>query len=300
MPEFLENVRNRGEGIPDTTEPWRYFPLEVGNTWEYLNVQGNINRRYVEKDTIIGGYQFFIMVRQNFTTGGSPIGGANRIPLRFDTLTARVLTVSVDGHVPYYFECPFDLPFGVTELCNGQMIHIDGGYDRLLVFPRSIGDPDSVYTALKIMDNFVSDEYRFAADFGEVYHFCYECSTTGKGLQAVRLGGWDGQVYGELHFPPPVTSNEDWFSSATENNLEVWPNPARSSISLQLRLPEAAQVHVSVLDLLGREVLTWEGTIAGSEETIELDVRALATGSYIVRMHTANHISRGVLFTRVE
>src|SRR5690554_2785959 len=116
MPEFLENLRNRGEGIPDTTEPWRYFPLEVGNTWEYLDTEGRTLRRYIEKDTLIEDRIFFVFVGQNFAPSGQPLAFPIRRYLRFDTLTAYVMRPSVIGDVPH-IHCPFDLPFGIEAKC---------------------------------------------------------------------------------------------------------------------------------------------------------------------------------------
>jgi hypothetical protein len=58
--------------VPDTTEPRRYFPLEAGNTWEYLQTDGMIKRRYVEKDTVISDLSYFILNGQNFHSDGEP------------------------------------------------------------------------------------------------------------------------------------------------------------------------------------------------------------------------------------
>ena len=100
---------------------------------------------------------------------------------------------------------------------------------------------------------------------------------------------------------PYTVSNEAEFSNEWEIAIEaLWPNPARSSISLQLRLPEAGHVQVSVFDLLGREVLVWEDMIVTHRETIQLQLSELPTGSYIVRISSGNQIGGGVLFTRIE
>src|SRR5690554_4987215 len=41
-------TRPGGDVEPDTTSPWRYFPLHVGDAWEYYYYFGNGVRRRVD------------------------------------------------------------------------------------------------------------------------------------------------------------------------------------------------------------------------------------------------------------
>lgn len=64
-----------------------------------------------------------------------------------------------------------------------------------------------------------------------------------------------------------------------------FPNPSRSSITLQYMLPRAANVQVEVYDLLGRQIATfaYEEPSAGRVET-QVDVSQLASGTYFLRV----------------
>ena len=65
-----------------------------------------------------------------------------------------------------------------------------------------------------------------------------------------------------------------------------YPNPFNPVTSIRLDLPEAAQVQVSVFDLLGRQVLTpaavWLS--AGSSRSVAVDASSLPSGTYVYRV----------------
>jgi CSLREA domain-containing protein len=67
--------------------------------------------------------------------------------------------------------------------------------------------------------------------------------------------------------------------------LRVYPNPMRSSATVELSLKEGADVRVAVYDALGREVATLhEGTLHARETSWRLDGQALPSGLYLVHV----------------
>ncbi len=69
--------------------------------------------------------------------------------------------------------------------------------------------------------------------------------------------------------------------------LVLAPNPARGAVSVQIALPAAAEVRVSVVDLLGREVAVLaDGARAAGTHTLALAAARLAPGVYAVRLVT--------------
>lgn len=62
----------------------------------------------------------------------------------------------------------------------------------------------------------------------------------------------------------------------------AYPNPARTGVSLPLRVPVAQAVHVRMLDVLGREVLVTEVHADAGENLIRLDVGDLPSGAYVI------------------
>ncbi|HMB92693.1 MAG TPA: GEVED domain-containing protein [Rhodothermales bacterium] len=81
----------------------------------------------------------------------------------------------------------------------------------------------------------------------------------------------------------------------------AYPNPFNPSTTLRFDLPEDAEVHVEVFDLLGRQVLalTTERIGAGANQTLRLDASALASGLYLYRFTAqgarATHTATGRL-----
>ena len=66
--------------------------------------------------------------------------------------------------------------------------------------------------------------------------------------------------------------------------LALWPNPASSGAAVTLTLTEAAEVAVTVYDLLGRAVQTpLAGALAAGLHQTDVDVSRLAPGVYVVR-----------------
>jgi hypothetical protein len=75
-----------------------------------------------------------------------------------------------------------------------------------------------------------------------------------------------------------------------------YPNPFNPSTNIQFDLPQAADVQVSVMDILGREMISLPSQTmsAGSGQTIAIDGADLASGIYIYRV-----IARSANDTRV-
>lgn len=70
-------------------------------------------------------------------------------------------------------------------------------------------------------------------------------------------------------------------------DLAVWPNPARETARVQIRLSRAGPARVEVLDALGRRlVLVFEGTVTEGLADVPLSISALAPGRYYVRMES--------------
>ncbi|MDO7886078.1 M36 family metallopeptidase [Hymenobacter cheonanensis] len=73
----------------------------------------------------------------------------------------------------------------------------------------------------------------------------------------------------------------------TSASLEAYPNPAQDRLTVRTQLPSAAPMRVTVLDLLGKTVLSTTVPTAQMQQSgVELNTSHLATGLYIVRVAT--------------
>ncbi|MEM6785721.1 MAG: T9SS type A sorting domain-containing protein, partial [Bacteroidota bacterium] len=69
--------------------------------------------------------------------------------------------------------------------------------------------------------------------------------------------------------------------------LSVYPNPTAMGATVEIALPEAAEVRAEVFDLLGRRVaVLHDGMLAAGAQALRLDGAALPGGVYVVRAAT--------------
>ena len=96
------------------------------------------------------------------------------------------------------------------------------------------------------------------------------------------------------------TSGEGGTADAAFGLAAPSPNPASGRVGLRVTMAAPADVRVSVLDALGREVaVLHDGALAAGETTLALDARALAPGVYVVRATGAGQVaSRRVVVAR--
>ncbi|MEL7169768.1 MAG: T9SS type A sorting domain-containing protein, partial [Bacteroidota bacterium] len=70
-------------------------------------------------------------------------------------------------------------------------------------------------------------------------------------------------------------------------DVRVYPNPAAAATTVAVTLPEAADVHTAIYDVLGRRVATLhDGTLAAGTHPLRLDAARLSAGVYLVRSVT--------------
>lgn len=77
-----------------------------------------------------------------------------------------------------------------------------------------------------------------------------------------------------------------------KTTLNVYPNPANSSINFTHNFNKATEATVKVLDLMGRTVIVENYDVNAGSKNFNIDVTGLANGSYFVELTTAEE--RGV------
>ena len=92
---------------------------------------------------------------------------------------------------------------------------------------------------------------------------------------------------GNTFFPLVITSAESEEELPTEFALiGNYPNPFNPSTSIQVDLPESAEVTVQLIDMLGRQVMALpaQQLEAGARRTVEVNATSLASGTYLYRV----------------
>lgn len=81
----------------------------------------------------------------------------------------------------------------------------------------------------------------------------------------------------EVGLPTGLTSRADVLPGG------VWPNPAHDALTVEVNLPVAAPLTLTLLDALGRPVLTRTTAAAAGTARERLEVRGLSAGLYLLR-----------------
>lgn len=276
-------LHSNDEPEPDTTAPWRYFPLEVGNVWEYavLDLSGNDTgrtlRRHISGDTLApNGHRYAVLVTQNFYAAGTPTSSSTRY-LRYDTLSARVLKLYAGGIEDGTFDvpCPLNADFETIASCyTGEEYSVTGDYDGVLDF-----EPDTTVTGVpyKTYENSF-EAIRYAAGFGEVLYVELK-GTDQYVLEACRV---DGVEYGTPQFP---VGSEGAPVEATPLRMEAYPNPFRETLTVAFEIERPEAWSLTVFDAQGRRVLLRDpDVLPPGRHEVKLGGSALAPGLFFVRL----------------
>lgn len=271
-PVMLTQPAHAQEPVPDTTSAWRYFPLEVGNTWEYQS-DGSVgspasdHRIAVEADTVIEGRQYFVVTHDGIAC--SPC--LDRFTVRFDAEAGTLLQRSSDGDEVawWYSPCPLGAGFADQTAC-GQ---VSGGYAES--FELADGSVLDGITYKRFDAGFEARGY--VADVGFVTHAILQGEPGEVRLRYARVGGVE---YGEP-FPVDV---EEGPSPPAPFSLSVHPNPLRVGGTVEFVTEGVHRVHLAVHDVLGRRVaLLHEGPLPSGDHRFSFDASALSAGTYFVR-----------------
>jgi Secretion system C-terminal sorting domain len=88
-----------------------------------------------------------------------------------------------------------------------------------------------------------------------------------------------------IRIPPPMATSVRTSSDASVFSLALAPNPAQEHSTLSYRLPKAATVSISLVNVLGQTLSTWEiGKQAAGEYQQSLSFSRIPTGVYYCRV----------------
>jgi hypothetical protein len=117
----------------------------------------------------------------------------------------------------------------------------------------------------------------------------YYIRVTGEGLGPGDPNAASGVIHMDFSFTTPVGVEQD--SPYTLSTL--YPNPAEDLVHIDLILRRPTEVVLEVVDIFGRPMLTSnQGFLsAGTYEHLPLEVGALASGTYIVRLRGSEKVN---------
>lgn len=293
-PHALDLGSNATTATPDTTTPWRYFPMHTGDVWEYENGP-YLHRFYIDRDTLIGALHYFKQVREFYNQDGVRSAYIFREYLRYDSTnhTVRSKHPVSDGERSFFPAlCPFDSDFDVSIECDFSTHRVTGRYRGTLVFGEGAGrGRDTVRTSVKVFSD-GAQEYGYAAGIGLAYWDV-------EGVAALSYYRVGGVERGRKRIV--VTADPAEAPGAAALTVEaIYPNPFRDRFSLRLLRSPLQEAQVEVFDALGRRVLMKVVRAGSAVETVEMEGGTLAPGVYFVRATSDAGTARTITLTRLN
>ena len=140
----------------------------------------------------------------------------------------------------------------------------------------------------------------YANEEGENLQFVFFDTTTAQEIPvSEQIVFITNRIVGSIELPRILTlaSPSAVGELADDYRLTVYPNPAGERVFIQLRLPEAQPLLVSVADPLGRQVYTFAQDAQAGQNLLEWKpAAALPAGWYTITLQT----SAGVITRRVQ
>ncbi len=248
--------------VADTLDPSGYFPLEIGNSWDYLNSDGAFleppTRVTVVGDTLIEGIQFYkLKVIQYLNPNvqiyreGEVLTEAH-VSFDFQSISQGILYSwsVVQGRIEVArlsnnFNTCYDDNNGIT---------VRGEYSGVYMVANPTGEVvNIVLPALKSLLFFGAQEDIYGHGIGLI-------ERTGDPSRVSRLvysntGGIEHGTALESRFDFRITSLEEHPVTDDIDFIQVYPNPTFSGAQFTFRLKTPKLISISLLDIHGRTLL---------------------------------------------
>ena len=108
----------------------------------------------------------------------------------------------------------------------------------------------------------------------------------------IVISNWDAGVGNYIFYNTLITDLDDAVTVNDDLHLKCWPNPANSDVNIEIDLVESMELSISLLNLLGQEVLTKQTEIKQAGKHIDrLNITGIQKGIYVLVVKAGKFIS---------
>jgi peptidoglycan-N-acetylglucosamine deacetylase len=165
----------------------------------------------------------------------------------------------------------------------------EAGWTRLTTFCETVGGNNDIWYAQNIE---VADYLR------AINNLIYK--EDGVRNPSPDIAVWMKTEDGfDILEPTPVGVDQQWLSGDHSLEFCSYPNPADNSTTIQFKLPERNEVHLSLFDLQGRHIQTIANeNMAAGNTLLNFNSSFLEDGVYLIKLNTCSVQSSNLLIVR--
>jgi hypothetical protein len=300
------------EPQPDTTDWHSYYPLAVGNEWQYIQLLPGpeplpipIYTLVYQSEEVVGDSlvedERYMAVRTCSRAEEEPASCNNSVSLlRYDEVLATVLERREDstgmplslgwGGFPCSLDLPFSFPDWTSATCpDGWQEEwlVSGAYGEHYCFSEGC-----IVGTSKRFDVLTGGIY-FVSGLGPVIS-----GYKGQGNRTLVYARIDGVEYGTRVI---TVANAEAAPPERIATLTVFPNPLRETATLRFTLDAPQGLTLEVFDVRGRRVQTQVlGMQSAGEQVVPFEAERLPVGAYVLRLRGDDGfaVQRGVIRLR--
>jgi hypothetical protein len=276
-----------GNIIPqiDTTRQ-KFFPLQIGNLWQYRNGNNKLVIQQIVGDTVIDGEKYFLFIHSLRTSGNGiiRIDSLLRIQVRWG---GPIGGNECGGNTPYersiYHLAEEDST--VWEICDS--------------FDGILGYPLMRFNRISSLNIFGQQRDVMLFDFGGAYEgedtIWHYGAMFAKGMGIIEEryfeGGYSilqGAIINGIQYGNIVSVEEIPKAIPKEITLyQNYPNPFNPTTKIRYEISKTTFVSLKIIDILGKEIRTLENStkLPGSYETV-FNASGLSSSVYIAVLQT--------------
>lgn len=274
--------------VPDTLDPAGYYPLSVGDSWDYVwdlfSFPAPAFRRIAVADTLRGDITFAKVKTIDFVAvvegGVIPVDSS----FSYESVIDGILTEWQPSTDSLSSVVDFRNPFNSCDSLNSSLRVVSGGYERSAL----LYGPDTLrLSAEKALENCLQvcrgNSYGYSVGLIR--------SLPSPGASTLWLAGFtiDGKSRGaplDTVFAKGIAQTSNDLPTTRQDRLVFYPNPLSNTGWVEIELVRAGYVRIDLIDMVGRRLSNSDAAVylAPGKHIVPFSTRTIPAGLYLVNL----------------